>query len=80
VEVCRRYIEAQGWRLTKLYADRAISGASKNRPEYQQMIADADRRSFDVIVCEALDRIGRKLSDVAELHDRLQFAGIPFMR
>ena len=24
-----------------------------------------------------LDRIGRKLSDIAELHDRLQFLGIP---
>ncbi len=26
-----------------------------------------------MIVCEALDRLGRKLSDVADLHDRLQF-------
>ena len=47
------------------------------RDGYQQMIADAEQRSFDIIVSEALDRIGRKLSDVAELHDQLQFLGIP---
>ena len=77
VEVCRRYLTAQGWTLVEIYSDRAISGASKHRASYQKMIADAERRSFDVIVCEALDRIGRRLSDVAELHDRLQFLEIP---
>ena len=77
VEVCRRYIEAHGWKLAQVYSDRAISGASRHRAGYQQMIADAEQRSFDIIVSEALDRIGRKLSDVAELHDRLQFLGIP---
>jgi site-specific DNA recombinase len=77
VEICRRYLTAQGWTLVNVYSDRAISGASRNRAGYQQMIADAERRCFDVIVCEALDRIGRKLSDVADLHDRLQFLRIP---
>lgn len=76
VEICRRYIEAQGWRVVKVYADRAISGASRHRPDYLQMIVDAERRNFDVIVTEALDRLSRKLADVAELHDRLQFAGV----
>src|SRR5688500_4194697 len=77
IEVCRRYVAAHGWRLSQVDSDRAMSGASRHRPGYQQMIADAEHGAFDVIVCEALDRIGRKLSDVAELHDRLQFRGIP---
>jgi site-specific DNA recombinase len=77
VKLCRRYIEAKGWKLTEIYSDRAISGASRQRPAYRQMLADAERRSFDVVVSEALDRLGRKLSDVADLHDRLQFLGIP---
>ena len=29
-----------------------------------------------MIVCEALDRLGRKLADVAELHDLLSYLGI----
>lgn len=39
VEVCRRYIERQGWSVTKIYKDAAISGASKNlRPDFQRML------------------------------------------
>src|SRR5258708_7533879 len=76
LEVCRRLLDREGWQLTKVYADRAISGASRNRPEYQQLLADADRDRFDVVVCEALDRLGRKLTDIADLHDRLTFRGI----
>src|SRR6266404_596518 len=76
LEVCRRLLDREGWQLTKVYADRAISGASRNRPEYQQLLADADRSHFDVVVFEALDRLGRKLADIADFHDRLAFRGI----
>jgi site-specific DNA recombinase len=76
VEVCRRYIERQGWTVTKIYGDRALSGGSRFRPQYQQMIADAESKQFDVLVCEALDRLGRKLADIADLHDRLSFRGV----
>ncbi len=76
VEVCRRYIEQQGWTLSKIYDDRALSGGSAFRAGYQQLLADLETDTFDVIVCEALDRLGRKLSDVADLHDQLQFHGI----
>jgi site-specific DNA recombinase len=76
IEVCRRYIDQQQWTVVNSYADRAISGASDRRPEYQKMIADAELGSFDVIVCEALDRLGRRLSEVARLHDQLEFRGV----
>jgi DNA invertase Pin-like site-specific DNA recombinase len=76
VEVCRRAIERNGWTLAKVYADKGLSGASRFRPGYQQMIADGSSRAFDVIVTEALDRFGRKLADVADLHDRMCFAGV----
>src|SRR6202795_2398237 len=76
VEVCRRELERQGWTVAKVYTDRAQSGASRFRPQYQQMIADGEAKHFDVLVCEALDRLGRKLADIADLHDRLTFAGV----
>ena len=65
VEVCRREAERQGWSVAKVYADRAQSGASRFRPQYQLMLADAERKQFDVLVCEALDRLGRKLADIS---------------
>lgn len=76
VEVCRRYIEQQRWSLVHSYADRALSGASNQRPSYQQMLIDAESGLFDVIVCEALDRLGRRLSEVARLFDQLEFRGV----
>jgi DNA invertase Pin-like site-specific DNA recombinase len=76
VEVCRRYIELQGWQVIEVYADRALSGASDKRPAYRQLLADAERKGFEVVVCEAIDRLGRKLADIAALHDQLQFQGI----
>jgi site-specific DNA recombinase len=76
VEVCRRFIERQGWEMGQVYSDAAMSGASRFRPGYQKLLADAERRQFDVLVCEALDRLGRKLADIAELFDRLTFHGV----
>ena len=73
IEVCRRYAERQGWHVVATYADRAISGASRMRPENLKLLADAESRKFDVVLCEALDRLARKLSDVADAFDRLSF-------
>ena len=76
LEICRRYIDRQCWTLVRTYEDRALSGASDQRPAYRQMLADAETGHFDVIVTEALDRLGRRLSDVARLYDQLEFRGI----
>jgi site-specific DNA recombinase len=76
IEICRRYIDRQGWTLACTYQDRALSGASDQRPAYQEMLADAGAKRFDVVVTEALDRLGRRLSDVARLHDHLEFKGV----
>ncbi len=78
IEICRRYIDRQGWTLVQNYKDRALSGASNQRPAYLQMLADADAHHFDVVVSEAIDRLGRRLSEVARLHDHLEFHGIAF--
>jgi site-specific DNA recombinase len=76
VEVCRRYAELQGYTVVEVYPDYALSGASRFRPAFQQMQVDAQARRFNVIIVEALDRLSRKLADVADLHDRLTFLGI----
>ena len=73
LEVCRRYITRQGWTLVTTYDDRAVSGASRFRPGFQRLLLDAKANAFDVVVCEAIDRLGRKLSDVADFFDQLSF-------
>ncbi len=76
VEICRRAIEAQGWTLVRVYDDRAISGGSRFRPGYEALIRDADAKAFDVVVAESLDRLSRRLADIAALHDQLTYLGI----
>jgi len=76
VEVCRRYADHQGWQIVEVYPDHALSGASRFRPAFQQLQVDAEARRFDVIIVEALDRLSRKLADLADLHDRLTFSKI----
>ena len=48
----------------EVYPDRALSGASRLRPAFEQMQVDAEARRFDVIIVEALDRLSRRLADV----------------
>jgi DNA invertase Pin-like site-specific DNA recombinase len=76
VELCRRYIERQGWTFTETYDDAAVSGASRFRPGFARLTADAEAGKFDILVCAAIDRLGRKLADVADLFDRLTFHGV----
>jgi site-specific DNA recombinase len=75
-EVCRRYIASMGWTLVNTFADPAMSGASRHRPAYQALIVAARAGKFDVVVCEAIDRLGRRLADTADLQDTLSFLGI----
>ena len=76
VEVCRRFAQAHGWQVVNTYTDAALSGASRYRPAYQALIADARKNQFDIVVCEAVDRLGRRLADTADLQDTLAFLGI----
>ncbi|GGJ45151.1 hypothetical protein GCM10011320_60710 [Neoroseomonas lacus] len=56
--------------------DNGLSGASHFRPEFLRLFSDAKARRFDVVLREALDRLGPKLADIAEFHDQVTFLGI----
>jgi site-specific DNA recombinase len=73
LEVCRRYAAKLGFEVTATFSDRAFSGANSNRPGYQQLLAEARRGSFNVVIVEAMDRLARKLADIAGVHDELSF-------
>src|SRR5271167_2698787 len=76
LRLCRERLAREGWTLAETYADRAISGATAFRPEYQRLLDDARRGRFDVVLAEALDRLSRDQEDVAALHKALSFWGI----
>jgi len=45
------------------YIDKAKSATTDNRPEFQQMIADAANNQFDVVLVHKLDRFSRNRND-----------------
>src|SRR6266566_4650822 len=74
----RRYVEARGW-TGQEFVDRGVSGSKDRRPALDQLIADAKRRRFDVLVCWRLDRLGRNLRHLVVLIEDLNALGIAFV-
>jgi DNA invertase Pin-like site-specific DNA recombinase len=57
--------EREGWSITEVYADYALSGATRDRPRLQALLADAKRGRCSVVLAEALDRISRDQEHIA---------------
>src|SRR3972149_5238520 len=76
VRLCRAHLAQKGWTCLNVYTDRALSGASRFRPAYQQLLQDARAGQFDIVVAEALDRLSRDQEDVAALYKILSFSGV----
>ena len=74
----RRYLQARGWTAVE-YVDSGVSGAKDRRPALDQVVADARRRRFDVLVCWRLDRLGRNLKHLITLLEELQALGVVFV-
>jgi Resolvase, N terminal domain len=74
----RRYVDARGWPATA-YVDKGVSGAKDKRPALDDLVRDARRRRFDVLVVWRLDRLGRNLRHLILLLDELTAVGIAFV-
>jgi DNA invertase Pin-like site-specific DNA recombinase len=69
--------ERRGWQITETYQDAGISGAKgrDKRPALDQMLKDACRRKFDVVMAVAIDRLGRSLLDLLHTIQELEACG-----
>ena len=76
----RVFAEKQGWTVIEPYVlkDDGHSGADFSRPGLQQVLAGAARKPkpFDVVIVQALDRIGREQISVGNILKLLTRAGI----
>jgi site-specific DNA recombinase len=76
VRACLARIVAEGWERAATYTDHGLSGASRLRPGYQELLEGARAGAFEVVIAEALDRLSRDQQDVAALYKHLAFAGV----
>lgn len=72
----KQYAAQKGYTIIKEYCDRAQTGRNDNRDAFQQMLADTDKRSFDVIITWKIDRIGRNREDLAFNKHRCKKNGV----
>jgi DNA invertase Pin-like site-specific DNA recombinase len=57
---------ARGWQIVATFNDASISGAKgrKDRPGLDDMLKQAQRGTFDVVMAWSIDRVGRSLVDL----------------
>ena len=70
------FAERNGYTIIGTYADRAISGTTDNRPQFQKMIADSKRKLFDFVIVWKLDRFARNRYDSAKYKTQLKKNGV----
>ena len=76
LNVCYDYCKQNGYAVIGEYIDRALTGKTDNRPEFQQMIADAPKGAFQYIVVYQLDRFSRNRYDSAIYKNKLKKHGV----
>lgn len=64
----RSYCERRGWTDVQEITD-TISGSKSSRKGLDQLMRDVRRGRVDVVLCYALDRLGRSLSHLVQLLD-----------
>ncbi len=62
--------------VLEVYADRAVSGRSDNRPAFQKMLKDATRGKFKYVVSWKSSRIGRNMLEAMINESKLADCGV----
>jgi DNA invertase Pin-like site-specific DNA recombinase len=75
----REYCQRRGWEIGREYVDAGISGAKEKRPELDELLADAHRRYFDVVVVWRFDRFARSVSHLLRALENFRSLGIEFV-
>ncbi len=73
---CVEFAEKNGMTVLKHYIDRAFSAKTDNRPEFQNMISDSNKKLFDVVIVWKLDRFARNRYDSARYKATLKKNGV----
>jgi DNA invertase Pin-like site-specific DNA recombinase len=68
----------RGFEIVQEYTD-TISGAKAKRPGLDQLLSDARRGKFDVVVVWAFDRLARSVRHLLEVLDELNHLEIEFV-
>lgn len=75
----RDFVKRSGWKIFNEYTDQGYPGADTKRPAFTEMMHDARKRKFDILLVWKLDRLSRSLKDLINTLDELGSLGIHFI-
>ncbi|HCX64169.1 MAG TPA: hypothetical protein DHN33_03035 [Eubacteriaceae bacterium] len=63
IRAAKYYADQYGFEIVKIYADKAKSGRSTDRPEFMRMIQESSSGIFQAVLVHKLDRFSRDSAD-----------------
>ena len=76
IRECTDYANRNDITILSTYIDRAFSARTADRPDFQRMICDSDKKLFDVVLVYKLDRFSRDRYDSAHYKRILKKNGV----
>lgn len=76
IRECTEYAQANSLTVIKTYADRALSGTTDERAQFQLMIKDATKKQFTQVLIYKTDRFARNRFDAAIYKKKLKDYGV----
>jgi len=75
----RRYCEQRGFQIYKEYSDQGISGMKDKRPGLDELMDDAKKKKFDVVLVWRFDRFARSTKHLITALEEFRHLGIDFV-
>lgn len=79
LRVCQQYAESHGILIVDTYIDRAITGTTDNRADFQRMIKDSSKREWEHVIVYKLDRFSRDKYATAVYKKALKDNGVTIL-
>ena len=76
IRECREFAQRNGFTVVGEYMDKALTGRSDKRPDFQRMLRDSERGVFKAVICWKMDRFARNRYDSAMYKYKLKKNGV----
>lgn len=75
----RQFAAQRGFQIVREYTDHGFSGTKARRPALDELMEDARRHKFDVLMVWSIDRLARSTKHLLQTLDELNGLGIQFL-
>lgn len=75
----RKYCEQRDFRIYKEYSDEGVLGTKDKRPALDELMVDAQKRRFDIVLVWRFDRFARSTKNLITAFEEFRHLGIDFI-